>query len=348
MAYSDAVTRGLRYLSERVLDPAWVAEHEDVAYYFKAPLAFLESSSSPAPSEVAAAKVLEAATRYLEKGGADSENPAYAGPYPHYPWMWMCWAATRLGRNDLAQQCYERLYAYVVPSTCAGLVTAPFGGEGASFEADLFATAEVVKVSLLVGHLGVAEAAADTLVQALEYNSAHMREGRFYLRWGAVMPADGCSGWLQRMAAVGTKHLELVQEDDPLHCVMQGTPGQLYFMMAFPAMVLLELSKMLAEEKSVRSSVYRSSALKLLEFLKGCVGVFESPMAHKVAIASAMAGDAETARRIADFLVSQQQPAGCFVFKDSESMDAVDQTAEILVWLLQVQKELAKADLGGA
>ena len=37
----QAADRALAYLRERVLDDTWVAAHRDIAYYFKAPQAFL-------------------------------------------------------------------------------------------------------------------------------------------------------------------------------------------------------------------------------------------------------------------------------------------------------------------
>ena len=37
----QAADRALEYLRERVLDDTWVAAHRDIAYYFKAPQAFL-------------------------------------------------------------------------------------------------------------------------------------------------------------------------------------------------------------------------------------------------------------------------------------------------------------------
>ncbi|CAK0886254.1 unnamed protein product [Prorocentrum cordatum] len=101
-------------------------------------------------------------------------------------------------------------------------------------------------------------------------------------------------------------------------------------------MALLEL------HHTTGSEGYREAALRVLDFLRGCAGVFESPMAHKVARAAAMAGDAETARRIADFLVSQQRETGCYQ-EDPEAMDSIDQTAEIAVWLLTAPPDPARA-----
>jgi hypothetical protein len=330
MAYSEVVSAAMGYLSKRILNPAWVKEHDDVAYYFAAPLAFFETATCEE-----AAKALDIVEPYVERGGADSKNPAYAYAYPHYPWMWMCWAATRMQRHELAQHCYERLCTYVHPTTSAGLVSTPFEGErDAPVEADLLATAEVVKTSQLVGRLEVAQAAADTLVKALESNREHMRNGRFYLRWTAVSPE--CAG----SHGFGREHLNLVQEQDPFHCILQGAPGQLSFMLACPAMVLLELSKAVADVAVGASERYRATALQFLDFLKACDGVHEGTMAHKYAIAAALAGDSETVRRILDVLFSLQHSTGCFG-EDPESMEAVEQTAEIVVGLLIIQRELA-------
>merc|ERR1719356_57700 len=146
MAYASSADKALEYLSARVLDEEWVKEHNDIAYYFKAPMAFLEAGCFEQ-----AGKVLDTAATYIERGGLDSTNAAYSSQYPHYPWMWMCWAASRLNRDEMAQDCFARLSAYVHPETSSGLVAAPFSDNGTPFEADFFATAEVVKVARLVG-----------------------------------------------------------------------------------------------------------------------------------------------------------------------------------------------------
>lgn len=319
MSYTVAARKAIDYLLPRLLDDAWVARHDDVAYYFKAPLALLEAGD-PA----AAGRALDVAARYAERGGGGSANGAYAEFYPHYPWMWMCWSAVLLGRMPLAESCYEKMRRFAVPSICAGLVREPFRGTGQACEADLFATAELVKVALLLGRRRDAAAAGEVLRRALRANREPMISGYFFLRW--------------RGETSDQEPPVLIRQEGVFNCVAQGMPGQLYFMLAFPVMVLLELAS-LHDEPTADDC--RAAANEMLAYLKGCAGVYSSPMAHKVCIAAAMAGDAETARKIADFLVSLQD-SGCFQ-EDAEAMDSVDQTAEIAAWLFQVEKSLALA-----
>merc|ERR1711963_548563 len=103
-------------------------------------------------------------------------------------------------------------------------------------------------------------------------------------------------------------------------------------MLGFPVMVLLEVTRLTAVDKDDHTS----AAMDLLAFLKECVGVFESPMAHKVARAAAMVHDRETSTRIADNFLAAQQAAGNFQ-DDPEAMDSIDQTAELSVWLRQIE-----------
>ncbi|CAK0885104.1 unnamed protein product, partial [Prorocentrum cordatum] len=306
----------------------WVAEHRDVAFYFKAPMAFLEAGDAEM-----AEMALDIAAGYVDSGGAGSKNEAYAGdlttritPGCGSAGQLCGWTARSLARN-----CWGRLYSFVHPVTCAGLVGVPYSAAPSAvalslasrpLKGDLFATAEVAKAALLLGRRGVATQAGDAMVRALDANKEHMEAGEFFLRWSChrAEDRDGPAHMAVELL-VGEKDL------DAFHCVQKGAPGQLYFLLAFPAMALLEL------HHTTGSEGYREAALRVLDFLRGCAGVFESPMAHKVARAAAMAGDAETARRIADFLVSQQRETGCYQ-EDPEAMDSIDQTAEIAVWLL--------------
>ena len=90
----QAADRALAYLRERVLDDTWVAAHRDIAYYFKAPQAFLLAGLR---DEAAAA--FDALEPFLDEGGAASGSAAYRLAYPHYPYMWAAKAARELGRT---------------------------------------------------------------------------------------------------------------------------------------------------------------------------------------------------------------------------------------------------------
>ena len=67
----QAADRAVAYLRERVLDGTWVAAHRDVAYYFKAPQAFLLAGLR---DEAAAA--FDALEPFLDEGGAASGSAA--------------------------------------------------------------------------------------------------------------------------------------------------------------------------------------------------------------------------------------------------------------------------------
>lgn len=317
MNYATSSDAALEYLAARVLNPSWVSQHDDVAYYFKSPLAFLEAGR-----QEEALKALAVAEQYVACGGINSANGVYAGVYPHYPWLWICWAANGLGRADLVEQCFQNFSAYIHPPTSSGLVNAPFSEEKA-FEADFFATAELVKFALFRKDTVLAEHAGDMLLHVLEANRVHMPKGRFFLRWTSATMQE----------------TSLVEAEDVLHCVLQDTPGQLYFMMGFPIMTMLELSQHQATQDHAKVEAYASAVSEILAYLKGCVGIWESPMAHKVGRAAAMVGDQESAVKIADFLVSQQQSSGGFQ-ADPDAMDSLDQTAEIAVWLRQIDQDL--------
>merc|ERR1712232_1529787 len=99
--------------------------------------------------------------------------------------------------------------------------------------------------------------------------------GKFLLRWTNSDVDEPC----------------LIDEPDALHCINAKEPGQLYFMMGFPAMVLLELATSSSDDLKVRADEYRETAQTIIDFLKTCEGIWTSPMAHKFGMAAAMAGD---------------------------------------------------------
>ena len=143
----QAADRALAYLRERVLDDTWVAAHRDIAYYFKAPQAFLLAGLR---DEAAAA--FDALEPFLDEGGAASGSAAYRLAYPHYPYMWAAKAARELGRtaaiiNDLscthfvevAAACDAKLGEWRLEKAHGDRDGSGFGVVGG--DADFFATA---------------------------------------------------------------------------------------------------------------------------------------------------------------------------------------------------------------
>ena len=130
----QAADRALAYLRERVLDATWVAAHRDIAYYFKAPQAFLLAG----PRDEAAA-AFDALEPFLDEGGAASGSAAYRLAYPHYPYMWAAKAARELGRTQVAAVCDAKLSEWRLEKAHGDRDGSGFGVVGG--DADFFATA---------------------------------------------------------------------------------------------------------------------------------------------------------------------------------------------------------------
>mmetsp|Transcript_103447 Transcript_103447/g.323662 ORF Transcript_103447/g.323662 Transcript_103447/m.323662 type:complete len:425 (-) Transcript_103447:173-1447(-) len=311
-SYTDVAKVTATYLYTLVSNSRWVDKHNDVAYYFKVPVLLADLGR-----EEDARFALRVVARYADAGGAGSANAEYATTYPQCPWLWMCWAASKLGMEDLANGCFEKLRRYQHRITESGLIQAPYSS-AVDFQADFMATAMVAKAALLRKRPDCAAGAGDALVRALEANRANMRaRRRFSLRWS----------WRGGFLDDGKR----------CNCVSQGQPGQYYQMLGFPALVLMELARARLE----RSAVYRAAATEIVSFLKGCAGILDSGKAHVVAAAFAFAHDADMANLIASKLVSQQQPTGSFQGGDAESLEAMDGAAETAFWLHHVSMGLS-------
>ena len=163
---------------------------------------------------------------------------------------------------------------------------------------------------------------------------------KFRLRWDAATTnTDALEAWISPPAEGGLPSV--------FYEVDRTQPGQLYFMLAFPAMVLLELYARGRDDEGERGRAYRycGTAARILAFLRGCDGINDSLFAHKAAVAAAMVGEHygedDLPPAISRYLVSQQRAHGG-IADDADAMDTVDQTAEVACWL-RMLPELAAA-----
>jgi len=297
-------------LVRRVLNRQWVDQHHDVGYYCKAPLAFLEVG------RVSDARVaLEEASRYISTGGFGSGCSAYAEEaHVQLPWLWICWAASQLQREDLASACFEKICSFRHPVTDSGLVRRPYHSFR-DFEGDFFATAVLCKAAMLCQSTALAAAAGDSLLRVLAANSINMiRRRQFCTRWH----------W----------DIGLLDGPDKFYCVSQDSSAGLYYLLGFPAVVLLELSM----ARVASSRTYREGAERLLEFLKGCRGLCSSPSAHVVAYAAVLAQDNDLAAAITESLLAAGEPGS----ETFDVADAMDQAAETVIWLSQAHNHLRR------
>jgi len=206
----DASNRALDHLETSVLGPGFKENgHDDVAYFFKAPAAFLGAGRRQE-----AARAWTLLLPYLETGGALSGNPAYSDQYPMYPWYWMARAAQRLSEAEALRRAQRSLASFVHRTLHGATVKAPFTTGGPN-TVDLFMTAALGQVQCLSGDdrdLAGAMAAGDLLLRSI-----------------AAQPGDG-SRFLLRMNDDGTLVDELpAGEPAPFYSVQRSAGGQLFF-----------------------------------------------------------------------------------------------------------------------
>ncbi|CAE7469406.1 Neil3 [Symbiodinium natans] len=305
--HSVQIERALKYLT-CWLDETWVAQHNDVAYYFRLPMAFIEAGR-----EAEARKALDIASQFVLANRTSSQRLSSA--HPQYPLLWVCEAAGRLGRNELAMRCVEDIFRYRHPLTNSGLLS-EYTWNG-TYEADFFATAVVAKAAVLSGHEAVAKAAADSLLRAVDANRRHMAAGHFFLRW------TWADGFLERA-------------DDPLYCVSTLGDQQLYFLLGLPSVVLLEVAASFRCIADSAKKQYQTAAQELLQYLKGCKHLFTASTSYTCATAAAMLGDRESTERMRSRMIALQLGDGSFQCETSE-LDVVQHTAEISTCLCRME-----------
>jgi hypothetical protein len=317
--YLAASDRSLAFLERNLLAPGFrQAGHDDVAYFFKAPAAFLAAGRTERARDA-----WRLAAPYLARGGAGSANQAYATQYAAYPWFWMARAAAGLGDGEALRAAGRSLDAYVHPTLDAATVKAPYAAGGRN-TVDFFMTAALGQVRLLTGDAEPAAAMGDTL-----------------LRFIHAQPA-GATRFLLRMDDAGVLFTAPPDgEPEVFYQVAQGAGDQLFFMLGLPMIHLVQLHRRTGDPRHL------DGAERLLAFAAACGDpLYTSRMAHKVARGAAMLAahtGSDDARAMAlgimDHLASLQLPSGSFG-PEEKSMDAYDQTAELALWLREVHQDL--------
>lgn len=304
---ANEVERALMYLS-RSLDEAWISQHDDVAYYFRLPVAFMEAGR-----EAEARRALDIAARYVRANRVSSKKLTMI--YPQYPLLWICEAAARLGQGELAERCVQAILRYRHPLTSSGIISEPYTWNE-NYEADFFATAVLAKAAILSGQESLAVSAANSLLRAVDANRRYMASGRFFLRWTW---ADGF----------------VENDEDPLYCVTTSGEQQLYFLLGLPTAVLLEVANSFRSMADSAKEKYRAVANELLLYLKRCKKFFTASTAYGTACAAAMLGDQESMIRLRSCMLSFQQKDGSFNGPLTH-LDILEHTAEISTCLCRI------------
>lgn len=295
----DASDRALEFIGKTIFADGYAESNKDVANVFKAPWAFAYAGDAARASKAYALLEPFVPPKRNTLLPYPSENPAYKFAYPHYPCLWALQAAEALGKPTCALR--NRVEDFHAVS---GAGTTEDG------DCDLFSTAMRLHVAT-TAKKKCANATADALTAAVVKN--HGLDS-FYLRWQGH--------------EVITKPPPGSELPDLFYVVNKDAGDGLYFMLAFPALVLLE------HGGSLRN---KSAATTLLEFLESCGGIRTSPWAHKAAAAFAAAGRHATARAIALNFLASQKADGSFG-EGAMGEGDLDQTAEMALWLRVLAK----------
>lgn len=284
-------------LVKQIFDERWLDKHQDVGYVCKVPLIlFLAGRSREAQ------KALDIAARLSEKVGSSWE--VYQ-EFAQAPFFWICWAAASLDRKDIARQCFARVCQYMHAITYSGLIQAPYT-DSRDYVADLYATAMVCKLALVLDAKDVAIGAGLSLVRATVANGNNMKRNCFCTRW------NWTSGLLNVL--------------DKYHGMQQDRFGQLPVLIGFPAAVLLELATRTAGSSA--SEQFRDCSKSLLGFLKGCQGFERTTTGQIVEYVAVLAKENPI---VHDWNAAIPQEAFQVNLHNAEPM-AFDQVCECLIW----------------
>ncbi|KAK3262606.1 hypothetical protein CYMTET_28549 [Cymbomonas tetramitiformis] len=349
--------KALAFLSNTILAHDFREQHNDIAYYFKAPLAFID-----ADLKEDALQALVHARTFTKHGLTESNcrDPVYRTEYPAYCQAWLATAASELGLLDEASSELQHVDKYVDTIQRAATVRQPFVANGSADTnmTDIFATAVVANVYHHCGDMSKTKALAHKIIECVRKQP--QSDSKFFLR----------------MSGTGELITDIAEDlaDRGFYVIDSERPDQLYFMLGFPLIILARLFKLTGDEE------YLNGARLLLAFLKLCdrecivmstdIEKIKSEMkneklhylhssiwAHKVARGLALLASAKScpdsvredcmrmATTIGRHFMARQLPNGCFSVDGSElaTMRNVDQTSELACWLRGIGTDLAEA-----
>jgi len=131
---------------------------------------------------------------------------------------------------------------------------------------------------------------------------------------------------------------------EPFYSIKRDSPNQLYFFIGYYGIFMTKLYL------ASKDSRYLESAEEMLDFALTChESMCTFSYSHKVAMAAALVA-AETKKTkyrrlaigIAEYLITIQDDVGFFGAKQFEKLDKYDQSAEIALWLREINTQLSR------
>jgi hypothetical protein len=324
--HEQAADRAVRWLTDQLgEDGSFGPDADDLACYYKSPYLLALSGR---PRE--AGRLLDHVRDRFMRGDGDfataderkSANAAFQ-EYWAYPNGWIALGSVRSGRVDVAYPAVDYLRAH--DAACGGFFTHRRSAD-ADDVVDALTTAHLGLLALSFGDVRRAEQAGGYLTRLL----------------GAQPDLD--HGLHLRTDSTGRLVDEFPAEAAAFHLVSRTEPDQAYFMLGYPIAFLARLAELTGDRGHLRA------AEGYLGFALSCEGNLRaSPASHKVAWGAAVLGRVACAPRglalaeqITEFLLDMQDAGGAWLPTEPPHT-TFDQTAEIAIWLREIDVELSRA-----
>lgn len=313
--YHEAVTKSIRWiLTQQNPDGSLNPPDKGPVAFYKVPRALAMAGHTCETHkflDIVQDRCLEANGDFSGKVGTFHEaHWTYAN-------CWFVWASLVLSRFDMAYRGMDYLLSHRDPNTGGYCAQRPYGqGDRDTLQEDLLSTSFTSFVGLHLGLLDEAKQAAAFARNLLDRQPDP--EHRLYLRTNA--------------------HGELITEvptDDPepRHYVVEAAePQQLYYFVGGTIAFLAKLYTITHDQSHL------DLALDYLGFATRChEDVYQTDAAGKICLGcsylyriTGQETQRTIARRIADFLVDDQHPEGCWMRGGKPTASS---SAEFCVWL---------------
>jgi len=298
-------------------------EGNEIAAYYKAPTLFLlhgKQSTSHRLLDTIKNRFFFKDGDFRTSDELKSANPVFIEFYP-YTNAWIVMAAQRLGRFEISIPGYDYLRKYFSKENSSFRTN--LHDEESNSKCDILTAAHLGLASLYCGELTLARAAGTYLTEVFQKQEDLSQA--FYLR-------------TQNDKRLSTSFPE---DQAPFYVIDPNQDNQLHFMIGYPIAFLSKLYLATGDK------LFLSFAKQYLDFSMRCKGnvtsfLFSHKLAWGAATLSALTEDEKGmafAIEIANNLISQQHPEGCWL-KEENLSTQLDQTSEIAIWLTEISSIL--------
>ncbi|XP_045184057.2 uncharacterized protein LOC123542323 [Mercenaria mercenaria] len=239
---------------------------------------------------------------------------------------WIAMGAHRMGRFDISFPAFNFCKTFFHPDYQLVSVTERLADVNDESTMDCLSTAHFGLFCLYMGDLETAKQCGEGLLKLM-----------------AAQPNFEKEVLLRMSVKTGSLIANPPANMEPFYIVKQDSANQLYFFLGYHGIFMVKLFQATKDQK------FLESAKAIIDFALTChesICVFS--FSHKVAYAAALlAVETKEAKYrrfaigIGEYLISIQTEEGFFC-KEMDLIDKYDQTAEIAIWLQELNNELKK------